>query len=84
MKTFIYYSPSKKDVIAIVAENTLMACGLLLEETKSIMSNDYYLTNSVEHKIGKCGTFSTEMFDTLLDAKNESELNALENQSNEC
>ena len=33
------------------------------------MSDDYYLTTTVEHKIGKCGAFSTEMFDTLLDAK---------------
>jgi hypothetical protein len=81
----MFYSPSNKEVIAIVANTSQEASILLIKEVENqIIKDDYYLATSCEHKYGAvAATINLESFDCLRDLQNEYKLNSLENQSNE-
>jgi len=84
MKTFMFYSPSNKEVIAIVANTSQEASILLIKEVENqIIKDDYYLATSCEHKYKAVAAINLESFDCLRDLQNECKLNSLENQSNE-
>lgn len=79
MKTFIYYSPSNKEIIAIVAKTSQEAAVKVVHTiSNKIIRDDYYLATSVNHVQGSIEAVDLDMFDSL---KDESELNALENES---
>lgn len=70
MKTFIFYSPLNKEVIAIVANSGKEASVLLIKEIENkIIKDDYLLITSCDHKYGACAaSLNLETYDCIVDA----------------
>lgn len=62
MKTYLFYSPSNKEVIAICAEYTAQAINILDKlntATGKIIKDDYIYASSLKCEVGVISTVTT-------------------------
>jgi len=65
-KTFIYYSPSNKEIVAIVAATSAQAKVLLIGIVAgNIIKDDYYLAASCNNEFGGSAIINLDIFDNL-------------------